>query len=141
LHFWSLMIIFMSCDENKINSILQVIDLKNFKNLLYDSCLVYKKIPDRVLTNSDCYVSIISFEQPNITVYNTMCLFHIKSCEIINRVTVVNDPEETLESYAEFDWPVVYKSRIVANVSAEDVARVSILQLFVAHSNVNFNDR
>ncbi|XP_025423515.1 uncharacterized protein LOC112692907 [Sipha flava] len=82
-------------------AIMQVIDLKNFKNLLYDSCLVYKKIPDRVLTNSDCY-----------------------SCEIINRVTVVNDPEETLESYAEFDWPVVYKSRIVANVSAEDVARV-----------------
>lgn len=36
---------------------LQVVDLNSFKNLLYDSCLVYKKLPNRVLINSDCYVS------------------------------------------------------------------------------------
>lgn len=59
---------------NKINkilfkiNILQVIDLKNFKNLLYDSCLIYKKLPDNVLTNSDCYVSINLFEQSTISV-------------------------------------------------------------------------
>lgn len=70
-----------------------------------------------------------------------MCLFHIKSCEIIDQVTVIDDPEETLESYAEFDWPVTYKSHVVANISVEDVARVGILLMFVVHSNANFDDR
>jgi len=36
---------------------LQLIDLNNFKNLLHDSCLVYKKIPERELSESECYVS------------------------------------------------------------------------------------
>jgi len=35
----------------------QLIDLRNFKNLLHDSCLIYNKIPERKLTKSDCYVS------------------------------------------------------------------------------------
>lgn len=35
----------------------QLIDLSNFKNLLHDSCLIYKKIPERKFTKSDCYVS------------------------------------------------------------------------------------
>jgi len=35
----------------------QLIDLSNFKNLLHDSCLIYNKIPERKLTESDCYVS------------------------------------------------------------------------------------
>ncbi|XP_022172881.1 uncharacterized protein LOC111035538 [Myzus persicae] len=80
---------------------MQLIDLKSFKNLLHDSCLMYKKIPERKLIESDCY-----------------------SCEIIDRVDVVLRPEDILESYADLNWPVVYQSAVKTNVTVEDFSSV-----------------
>ncbi|CAH1726699.1 unnamed protein product [Aphis gossypii] len=80
-------------------TVMQLIDLNNFKNLLHDSCLVYKKIPERELSESECY-----------------------SCESIDRVDVVFKPEDVLESYADLNWPVAFQSNVKTNVTVEDIA-------------------
>ncbi|KAL5233900.1 hypothetical protein ACI65C_001341 [Semiaphis heraclei] len=81
--------------------VMQFIDLNDFKNLLHDSCLMYKKIPERKLIESDCY-----------------------SCESIDRVDVVLKPEDILESYADLNWPVAYQSDVKTTITAGDVALV-----------------
>ncbi|XP_029346211.1 uncharacterized protein LOC107883599 [Acyrthosiphon pisum] len=80
---------------------MQLIDLSNFKNLLHDSCLIYNKIPELKLTESDCY-----------------------SCESIDRVDVVLRPEDILESYADLNWPFAYQSDVKTTVTVEDLALV-----------------
>ncbi|XP_026817904.1 uncharacterized protein LOC113556886 [Rhopalosiphum maidis] len=85
-------------------TVMQLIDLNNFKNLLHDSCLVHKKIPERELTESDCY-----------------------SCESIDQVDVVYKPEDVLESYADLNWPVAFQSNVKTNLTVEDIALVFLI--------------
>lgn len=117
---------------------MQFMDLNYFKNLLYDSCLVYKEISKRQLDESDCYVSTHEYTYsiahvcivkcfsvvPFINCH--VCFNLIQTCESIDRVDVVLKPEEDLETFTELDWPVEYESHVKTNVSVNEVASVSI---------------
>ncbi|VVC39678.1 Hypothetical protein CINCED_3A011772 [Cinara cedri] len=89
-------------------TIIQFIDLDSFKNLLQDSCLIYKEIPKRELTKSDCY-----------------------TCEIIEQVDIIQHPEEILEFYVDLDWPVAYESSIKTNITIKEIALTLLIGDFL----------
>lgn len=113
-------------------------DLNKFKNLLYDSCLLYKEVPEPELVKSDCYVSKYSIlnifiRHTNAIGSSNQCLF--QTCESIDQVIIINDPEEVLEFYTELEWPVTYKNDINTNITVKDVTFVSF-SLFVGNEKI-----